>query len=50
MSKQILILIFLFIYIQSISIDPTKNFLVDNEGRPMILHGVNVVVKLPRKI
>ena len=47
MSKKLLLLTFLFIYIQSISIDSTKNFLLDNEGRPMILHGVNVVVKLP---
>ena len=47
MSKKFLILFSIFILIQSISIDSTKNFLVDDDGRPMILHGVNVVVKLP---
>ena len=35
------------ILISSFSIDKTKNFILDNEGRCSIFHGVNVIVKLP---
>lgn len=29
------------------SLDPTKRFILDNDGRYSIFHGVNVVYKLP---
>ena len=31
----------------SFSIDDSKRFILDNEGRYSIFHGANVVVKLP---
>ena len=33
--------------INSFSIDSTKSFILDNEGRYSVFHGVNVIIKLP---
>ena len=48
--KYILNLFVLFAFITTItsfSIDSTKSFILDNEGRYSIFHGVNVIIKLP---
>ena len=44
---NILILLLIFININSFSIDSSKRFILDNNGRYSIFHGVNVVIKLP---
>ena len=49
-TKYILNLLVLFAFITSIasfSIDSTKSFILDNEGRYSVFHGVNVIIKLP---
>ena len=48
--KYILNLFVLFAFITTIasfSIDSTKSFILDNEGRYSVFHGVNVIIKLP---
>ena len=48
--KYILNLFVLFTFINTItsfSIDSTKSFILDNEGRYSVFHGANVIVKLP---
>ena len=48
--KYILNLLVLFAFITAIasfSIDSTKSFILDNEGRYSVFHGVNVIIKLP---
>ena len=43
-----LLVLFAFITaIASFSIDSTKSFILDNEGRYSVFHGVNVIIKLP---
>ena len=49
-TKYILNLLVLFAFITAIasfSIDSTKSFILDNEGRYSVFHGVNVIIKLP---
>ena len=49
-SKYLLNIISLFLclsIISSFSIDDSKSFILDNDGRYSVFHGVNVVVKLP---
>ena len=49
-SKFFLTILFLFQSIKIVfpfSIDPTNQFILDNDGRYSIFHGGNVVVKLP---
>ena len=48
-TKLLNLLLFSFCLsiISSFSIDDSKNFILDNEGRYSIFHGANVVIKLP---
>jgi endoglycosylceramidase len=48
MKKETLIICYLFfICVNSFRINKEQNSFVDNEGRTLVLHGVNVVYKLP---
>jgi len=51
MSSKYLLNIISFILclsiISSFSIDDSKSFILDNDGRYSVFHGVNVVIKLP---
>ena len=47
MLKGIIIVLFFSLGVESIKINPSTRMFVDDYGRTVIFHGVNVVVKQP---